>query len=713
MRLSSQLIIITPTVLCLSAFHSVEAHSEIGRPATFKDVDPTDWLHECATEFKKNALPNTNYVALSNYLLIEKPSGLCADFLGCAFSRCNITIEGILQLFAYPNLENIEYKDVEHKFGPLNLPDYVSFPESVKDVKDAISYASYACKGVSIKNGGHSYSGASTQAESVQLNLRKFPKYSAKSIVECTEKSVDNACKLALARGKNATIRVGGGELWNDVYQAVMNYPVKDQPPKYDIVGGGAGTVSSIGGWLQGGGESIGDERMYGFGVDQVLELEMVLADGSHIKFGPTEWQDGNGFLYPRTTKVEGFCNSNISVKESEWNWEKCSTHPFAKLWKAVRGGGGGSYGVVTAAKYQLHKHRPMYYILANKTAGPVIYSKCLPTNTCTEVKKAVAFFFVDLLFNPQAIGVDEETSISTGHPGFNFDIEQFSGLFTRSSPNVLEEAWKRYVKTLDNLEHFQSVLEDLFYSESVGSYANLLLNSNNPYTPAGKIPDNPPPGWGSDTSSCWSVLVPKEILANKDDFLFELLLHIGGSPHVIGGKTSVAHDQTTAINPVQRDAGLQACIYSAELETRARAKFHNYYTTSNPDSSFPGGTEYNHISNVKFGPLKNSHTTACPPEISFESQKRECVSLEESVWGTKILAELESIKKEVDPNNMFKCYRCVGYEHDRKCVKSTSTSAPTSAPTSTSTSFSLSAFTNLVKLSGLWATSMLLFKLV
>ena len=36
------------------------------------------------------------------------------------------------------------------------------------------------------------------------------------------------------------------------------------------MIGGGAGTVSAAGGWLQGGGLSTGLERLYGFGVDQV-----------------------------------------------------------------------------------------------------------------------------------------------------------------------------------------------------------------------------------------------------------------------------------------------------------------------------------------------------------------------------------------------------------------------------------------------------------
>ena len=86
-------------------------------------------------------------------------------------------------------------------------------------------------------------------------------------------------------------------------------------------------------------------------------------------------------------------------------------------------------------------------------------------------------------------------------------------------------------------------------------------------------------------------------------------------------------------------------------------------------------------------------YTTACPSDILYESQKSQCVSVEESVWGTNLLEELESIKKEVDPHNMFKCYRCVGYENEGY-VKEDSSS-----------SFGLSSYASIVKVLGLWVT--------
>ena len=101
---------------------------------------------------------------------------------------------------------------------------------------------------------------------------------------------------------------------------------------------------------------------MYGCGADQVLEIEMVLTDGKHVKFGPTDWEEEDGFIYPKTTKVEGKSNNNVDHEESEWEWIECpDSKPFPDvtfedLWFAVRGGGGGTWGVVLSAYHNLHE---------------------------------------------------------------------------------------------------------------------------------------------------------------------------------------------------------------------------------------------------------------------------------------------------------------------------------------------------------------------
>ena len=87
--------------------------------------------------------------------------------------------------------------------------------------------------------------------------------------------------------------------------------------------------------------------RQHGFGADQILQVEMVLADGSHVLFGPSEWNEVEGKV-PQTTAVKGVCKIDNE-------WTECPMEiPFADIWFAVRGGGGG-WGVVLSFYLQLH----------------------------------------------------------------------------------------------------------------------------------------------------------------------------------------------------------------------------------------------------------------------------------------------------------------------------------------------------------------------
>merc|ERR1719491_909686 len=134
---------------------------------------------------------------------------------------------------------------------------------------------------------------------------------------------------------------------------------------KYHILGGGAGTVSPMGWTFLGGLASATLGRRYGLGADQVLQIEMVLPNGNHVRFGPTAWQKNTNQLYPKTTEVTGYCNKNYdSTNENEWKWTECEAAiNFDDLWFATLGGGGGTWGIVLSIHYQLHNHHKVYYV--------------------------------------------------------------------------------------------------------------------------------------------------------------------------------------------------------------------------------------------------------------------------------------------------------------------------------------------------------------
>ena len=105
------------------------------------------------------------------------------------------------------------------------------------------------------------------------------------------------------------------------------------------VVSGHAGNVGVVG-WSLGGGHGQ-LAGVHGLGVDQVLEVEMVVADGSVVI------ANSSGTLV--TSDIEGGL--------SEWS-------DNTDLFWAVRGGGAGPWGVVTDITVKLHRPRFSLIIL-------------------------------------------------------------------------------------------------------------------------------------------------------------------------------------------------------------------------------------------------------------------------------------------------------------------------------------------------------------
>ena len=96
------------------------------------------------------------------------------------------------------------------------------------------------------------------------------------------------------------------------------------------VVSGHAANVGIVG-WSLGGGHSQ-LAPLYGLGVDQLLEVEMVGADGSVIIANANGTNVYNGYHYQH-------------IDDDDLFW-------------ALRGGGGGTWGVLTAITIKLHKPR-------------------------------------------------------------------------------------------------------------------------------------------------------------------------------------------------------------------------------------------------------------------------------------------------------------------------------------------------------------------
>ena len=140
--------------------------------------------------------------------------------------------------------------------------------------------------------------------------------------------------KFDLSLTTTSVFTFGAGVQWNEAYDAV-------QLRNRVIVGGAGagGSVGAAGGWLLGGGHSpispnygLGTPSLFSLagscshgsfaGVDNVLEIKIVTADGNHV-----------------TTN---------QYRNSDLFW-------------ALRGGGGGTWGVVTSVTYKTHPPTPFF----------------------------------------------------------------------------------------------------------------------------------------------------------------------------------------------------------------------------------------------------------------------------------------------------------------------------------------------------------------
>ena len=171
------------------------------------------------------------------------------------------------------------------------------------DVADVISAVNFARENnllVSVRGGGHNAGGLGICDDGVVIDL--------------------SGIKFVLVNTKDKTVRVGGGSVWGEVDHATHPFGL--------AVPAGIISTTGVGGLTLGGGVGY-LARKYGLTIDNLLEADMVLADGS-------------------------FATVNASQ------------HP--DLFWAIRGGG-GNFGIVTSFKFQAH---PVSTVVGGPTLWPI-----------------------------------------------------------------------------------------------------------------------------------------------------------------------------------------------------------------------------------------------------------------------------------------------------------------------------------------------------
>ncbi len=196
-----------------------------------------------------------------------------------------------------PGEDNYErYVATANLIYRFSSPPCVVQPKCACDVRDIIKIAKPWKIPITIKNGGHSYAGGSTTNIGILMEL-----------------GLMNEVALDLTTDTPAVI-VQGGALWFHVYKKLVSKHLDGW-----VANGGRCPTVGVSGFMLGGGLSP-FTRSFGMGCDTVKEFTIVTAAGDEITVSE---RDG-----PSTEK--------------------------GKLFWALRGAGGGNFGVVVEMKLAL-----------------------------------------------------------------------------------------------------------------------------------------------------------------------------------------------------------------------------------------------------------------------------------------------------------------------------------------------------------------------
>ena len=211
--------------------------------------------------------------------------------------------------------------------------------ETTADVAAAVTFARASGARLVVKGGGHSYFGNSNAADSLLVWTRAMDRVTVHDDFVPAQAPAGTAGRQAVS--------VGAGAMWGRVYDAVAV-----QHGRY-VQGGGCLTVG-VAGFVQGGG--FGSlSKAFGTGASNLIEAEIVTADG-------------------RTRVVNAWSDPD--------------------LFFALRGGGGGTFGVVTRVTLATH---PL-----PATIGAVIFSVVAANDAAWSALVArIVDFYAEALFNP------------------------------------------------------------------------------------------------------------------------------------------------------------------------------------------------------------------------------------------------------------------------------------------------------------------------
>ncbi|BCS19939.1 uncharacterized protein APUU_20371S [Aspergillus puulaauensis] len=400
----------------------------------------------------------------------------------------------------------------------------------------------------------------------------------------------DGSCQ---SNWTESAITVGGGYIWRDVYAFSAKHG-------RIVVGGDDRTVGSIGGYLQGGGHGPASHT-FGLATDQVLEYQVVLASGELV-----------------TANV---CQ-NID------------------LFTALRGGGGGTFGVVVSATIKAYKTRPVL----------VHQAEIVPLNTGGNGKNALLNVTAELLAR-------FPTLLDAGFAGYVKLVQAGEQrVYQHVLVNLLESNTSAAVQHATHIMQKQA-FEDLLLPLNGTS---IFVKSSFQFAPT--FADYTT-GVGNKQDEAGSGLImasrffDKKSLHNQQESLLDML-HIMFSQNGTGATPSAS----------MLDLGLigGGKVLESAPHTSVNPAWRKTYGLVRYIDIWPDNADLREIQQIKDGVTfkKLDAMKALTPGMGAYLNEADGDNPEwkEDWFGSKY-DWLESVKDKYDPEGVFWCWRCVGSE--------------------------------------------------
>ena len=470
-----------------------------------------------------------------------------------------------------------------------SVPAYYIEVQNAQDVAAAFSFASSTNTSIAVKNSGHDYNGRSSGPGTLALWTRNLQNltYQASFVPDGCSSSQHPA---------TAAIITGAGVNFDQVYSFAHQQNVT-------FVGGSGPIVGASGGWTLTGGHGV-LSRVYGLGIDRVLQFTVVTPDG------------------------------NVRTANA------CSN---PDLFWALRGGGGSTFGVVLATVHRVEPTLPLSTVLMTipSTAAASVQSDFLDliVNSTLDwandgwggVQSSTTVFLATPLLdlNAAKASMASAASFISANNG-SIDFERLPDWYTLYTKFVLPTAQPAGSATFS---HNRIIPTSLFQTSSGRAQIRAYID------------------WLRSVG-----LVP-QILATTP------YLYSGNGANSTGSNDATAggSSSSSTVEPFAYDNG-NASATSATPAWRSGAVLLSSVTQWAYNASLEDREKV-----VDLWAQNDANSSAlAPTSASGGSYANEASpwteQWQDDFWGSNH-ARLALVKKQVDPDGLLGCWHCVGSE--------------------------------------------------